>query len=326
MAAVGLWSTSIAVARSLAEQLGPLTAAAAVYLTGAVLMAAESWLCRHRLPGLSGYGRAYLWGCGGLFVFYMYAFYEALALAADRLQVLELGMLNYLWPTLTVLLSVVLLGRKANWGLLPGTLLALVGILVVMTHEGIPSWNATQASVAANPVAYALALAAGVSWALYSTLTSRLSAQAGEGSVFPFVLATGVLMLLLRAAGSESSTWTLTAAGEVAFLGAATAVAYACWDLAMRRGDVTQVACFSYLTPLLSTLVSCAYLRVAPGRPLWLGCAAVVAGSLLSWRSLAPAQTDPERRRARAAAEAGVQPPDGSASLRADAGADQAAR
>jgi len=62
--------------------------------------------------------------------------------------------------------------------------------------------------------------------------------------------------------------------------------AYALWDRAMRRGNLLLVAACSYFTPLLSTLVSCGYLGVEPGGRLWLGCVVLVAGSLLTWRSV----------------------------------------
>ena len=70
-------------------------------------------------------------------------------------------------------------------------------------------------------------------------------------------------------------------------MGAGTVVAYSCWDLAMRRGDLVLVATASYFIPLLSTLVSCLYLGVAPGTRFWLGCLVLVAGSLLSRRAVA---------------------------------------
>ena len=54
----------------------------------------------------------------------------------------------------------------------------------------------------------------------------------------------------------------------------------------MRNGDLLFVAACSYFTPLLSTLVSCAYLKVAPGYRLWVCCVVMVIGSLVSWRSL----------------------------------------
>jgi len=281
------------VARSLAERLGARTAVAAVYLTSAALIAAAAWVRRQPLLDLRAQPRAYLLGCGSLFVFYTFALYQALGLAADRVQVLELGMLNYTWPTLTVVFSTVLLRRRAAWLLWPGTLLSLGGVFLVLSHQERLSWRLTRANLAANPLAYGLALGAGVSWALYSTLTRRWAAPGARGAVFAFVAATGVLMLAVRLFAAEASVWSWQATGELLFLGSSTAAAYACWEVAMRRADVTLVATISYLTPLLSTLASCAYLRVMPGARLWFGCGTLVVGSLLSWRALAAAGERP---------------------------------
>jgi len=60
----------------------------------------------------------------------------------------------------------------------------------------------------------------------------------------------------------------------------------------MRKGNQMLVAACSYLTPFLSTVVSTLYLHVAPAVRLWLGCALIIAGSVLSWRSVRPAGTD----------------------------------
>jgi drug/metabolite transporter (DMT)-like permease len=70
------------------------------------------------------------------------------------------------------------------------------------------------------------------------------------------------------------------------FLGLSTYAGYALWDRAMRTGNVASVAAASYLTPLFSTLVSVLYLGVTPGPRLWAGCAVLVTGSVLSWRSV----------------------------------------
>lgn len=54
----------------------------------------------------------------------------------------------------------------------------------------------------------------------------------------------------------------------------------------MRRGNLLLVVAMSYFTPLLSTILSCAYLKVSPGPGLWLGCILLVGGSLLTWLSM----------------------------------------
>jgi drug/metabolite transporter (DMT)-like permease len=164
LAAIVLWSTTFAVARRLSEQAGPLTAGACVYLIGGGLYwfwLAKSGTSLRRLGMLS---RRYVWGCGSLFVLYTILAYLAIGLAADRQQVLEIGLVNYLWPVATVLLSLVLLNERASVLLVPGTILALAGEFLVITQGAPVSWASIVGHLQANPAPYALAFVAAVSW------------------------------------------------------------------------------------------------------------------------------------------------------------------
>jgi drug/metabolite transporter (DMT)-like permease len=277
------------VARSLSEQLGALTAAVCVYLAGGAFCLAQlGWRAKSR-PGLRGVSRKYLFGGGPLFIGYTLVLFLAVGLAQDRQQTLEIGLLNYLWPVLTILFSLALLppqgpGRRADWLLVPGTGLALAGIVLVMTQEAHVSWASFLRHWQSNPAAYFLALAAAASWALYSVLTRRWSGPEAGGAVAWFIPATGLALLGLRLVGpAEPAVWSARAVGEAVFLGAVTALAYNLWEYAMQKGNLLVVAAASYCTPLFSTLVSCAYLKVAPGPKLWAGCALLVLGSLLTW-------------------------------------------
>ncbi len=286
LAAIVLWSTTIAVARRLSEQAGPLTAGACVYLLGGVLY--WLWLARSAAPlrRLRMLSRRYVCGCGFLFVLYTVLVYLAIGSAADHQQVLEIGLINYLWPVATILLSLVLLNERASALLVPGTILALAGEFLVITQGAPVSWRSFAGHLQANPAPYALALVAAVSWALYSTLTRRWSQPGADGAVALFIPAAGLVLLLMRFAGRESSTWTLRAGGEAVVLATLTVLAYAFWDAAMRKGNLLLVTACSYFTPLLSTLVSCAYLRVVPQWRLWVGCLVLVTGSFLTWLSV----------------------------------------
>ncbi len=284
--AILLWSTTIALVRSLTEQVGPLTAAAAVYLTGGVFCLAHLWKTGDPLAHLRRLPHLYLFGCGALFLLYMFALFQAVGLAADRLQVLEISMVNYLWPSLTILFSLILLHKKARFLLIPGTMLALLGIFLVLTQGTTVSWDSFSQHVRSNPLAFFLALIAAVSWGLYSNLTRRWAGPNSDGAVAFFMLATGIVLLLLRLLSAESSAWNLRALIEVLFLGLATALAYVCWDVCMRKGDVVLVAACSYFTPFFSTLTSCIYLDVRASAGLWTGCLLLIAGSLLSWASV----------------------------------------
>jgi drug/metabolite transporter (DMT)-like permease len=286
LVAVLLWSSTVALGRSIAEQLGPLTAGASVYLTGGLVLAVSLAFREESRRRLRSLPRAYLLGCGALFLAYTVALYLALGLASGRQQAIEVGLVNYLWPALTVLLSVPILSKKARLGLLPGTALALLGVILVLTHEGSVSWRSLSGNLSGNPVPYALGLAAALSWALYSNLTRRWTEPDSGGGVPLFVTATGLVFLLVRLLYPEDSAWSPHVILEIAFLGVATALAYLFWDVAMRRGDVVLVASFSYLTPFLATAAGCAYLWVRPGVKLWAGCLFIIGGSYLSWRSI----------------------------------------
>jgi drug/metabolite transporter (DMT)-like permease len=283
--AILLWSTTIAFVRSLSEQVGGLTTAVTVYLIGGLF-------CLLRLGWRGDFTKIlrelplrYLFGCGALFVFYMLVLYLAVGLAQNRQQVLEVGLLNYLWPALTIVFSLFLLGKKARPLLFPGALLAVAGIGFVIGQEVSISWVSFARNFADNPISYSLALLAAIFWALYSNLTRRWAEESG-GAVEIFIPATGVILLTLRLFNPEASSWTLRAGLEAVFLGIVTVVAYILWDRAMRKGDVVLVAAFSYLTPLFSTIVSCLYLGIIPGVSLWIGCAMIIAGSILSWISI----------------------------------------
>jgi drug/metabolite transporter (DMT)-like permease len=135
-------------------------------------------------------------------------------------------------------------------------------------------------------LAYVLGVAAAVSWALYSNLTRLWAGLKSGGGVAFFLPATGIILLLLRLWQAEEGFWTLRAVLEVLFMGFFTAIAYVLWDLAMRKGNIVFIAACSYLTPLLSTLLSCIYLQVQAGAGLWLGCFLIIVGSFLSWTSV----------------------------------------
>ena len=286
LGAILLWSATFAFARSLSEQVGPITAGTAVYLIGGCLCLARLAWSRKGITELLKLPRLYLLGCGSLFICYTAAIYLAVGLAKNRQQLLEIALVNYLWPALTVLFSLPLLKKRASFWLVPGTALALTGVFLVMMQGAHVSWVSWREHLQNNPAAYALALTAAISWALYSNLARRWAEPESGGAVELFLLATGLVLLALRFVISEPTGWSFRAVGEASALAAVTALAYALWDVAMRKGNLLLVVACSYFTPLLSTMVSCMYLKVSPSPKLWIGCLLLVSGSLITWRSV----------------------------------------
>ena len=286
-AAVLIWSTCVGISRSLTEGLGPMTAAAAMLLLGGGLGFAAAAARGGALRRLRDVPRPYLFGCGSLFAVYMLSLYLAIGLAATREEVLVVGIINYLWPGLTLAFSIPLLHKRTGPLFVPGMAAAFAGTVFAAVVPGPATLSRLGAVLAENPAPYALAFVAAVSWGLYSALSARWASRAEGGAVPLFLLVSGALALVLRFVLGEQSHWTGRAVIETIYMAVGPSlIAYAFWDAALRRGRIVPVASFSYLTPLFSTAVSCVYLGIAPGWNLWVACALVIGGAVLCGRSI----------------------------------------
>jgi len=287
MLAVVLWATTIGLARSLAEKLGYFTAAGLMYLGAAALGFAWLACSRKRMRQLRELPAKYLFGCGGLCVLYMVALAVAVGRARGRPQVVEVGIINYLWPGLTLAFSIPLLNKKAKGALPLGIAIAFAGVVLASGGQDL-SLSGFLDNLRANRLPYACAFVAAVSWALYSNLSRRWAGGNAGGSMPVFMLVAGALLLAAGFVAGESPQWSRTVGMELAYMIALpTCLAYNLWDAGVRRGNIILVASFSYLTPLLSTLATVLYLRVAAGGRLWLACALVVAGAIICKLSVA---------------------------------------
>ena len=259
------------------ERVGYVTAGASVYLVAGALSCAVSARSLKRVLRMPA---RYLWICGCLVVLYTGSIYYAAGTIA-REHMTEIILINYLWPGLTVLLSVPILGYRMKVWLVPGILLAFAGAATALTQgTQALSWSAFAASLATKPASYAAALVAAVSWALFSNLSRRF-AERVEGSAMPvFLLVTGVVLLGLRVLRGDDSHWSPAAVGELLYMAVfPISLAYVFWDVAMRKGNLTVVAALSYFTPLLSTVTAVIFLGVGTSKRLWVACALVIAGA-----------------------------------------------
>jgi drug/metabolite transporter (DMT)-like permease len=104
-----------------------------------------------------------------------------------------------------------------------------------------------------------------------------------------FLLATGLVLLLVRCGVVEQTMWSWRVGAEVAYVAVGpTLLAYVGWDTAARRGNLSLVAAMSYLTPLMSVGISSLYLGLPIGPLQWLAGVLVVVGAV--WCQLAMRQ------------------------------------
>ncbi|ELY1860882.1 aromatic amino acid DMT transporter YddG [Serratia marcescens] len=277
--AIVLWSSVVGLIRSVSEGLGPIGGAAMIYSVSAVFL-----LVALGVPKWRSFPRPYLIVGSLLFVSYEICLSLSLGYANTRLQAIEVGMINYLWPCFTVLMALALNGQKAKWWLLPGLLLSLFGIGWIMSGEG--GWSPAQmlANVRSNPLSYGLAFSGAVIWALYCNLTKKI-AQGSNGVVLFIVLT--ALALWLKYAFSAESGMQFSAGVTVTLLcaGVAMGAGYAAWNVGILHGNMTLLATVSYFTPVLSAVFAALVLHTSLTANFWQGVAMVTLGSLICWRA-----------------------------------------
>ena len=259
--AIVLWGTNIRVSRHLTEQLGTFSTAAIVFLSagllGCLLLVSPAYRRDLRQLPLK-----YLLVCGTLMVLNNLFIYLALGYAHSRAAVVGVIIANYLWPGLTLLLAIPLLGQRVRPLTLIAGLLASTGGVILAVDGKDLSLGVLSAAATMLPVA-AAGLAA-VCWALYSNLARRWAGDAPATGMPLFLLATGVSLAIVRSFVHETSQLKPTIVLELVFLILfPTLLAYVLWDHAFRRGNPTLLATTSYFIPVLAMLTGSWVLRLA---------------------------------------------------------------
>ena len=291
-AALLLWSSTVAVARTLSEQVGTFTSAGYSYLIGGGLGLVYIAMRPAQLRALLALPRGYLVTCGGLFVLYNIALYLAIGLSANRLQLLGIGLINYLWPTFMLIFTVIVLKRRANvLALSAGLLFSIVGAYLAAVHHAALSIGAFLSEMRASPIPYLMASAAAVSWGLYSVLNKywneRFDLSSGHLIVAPVFVISGLILFALKPFFNETTVWSVRVFWELLYLAIFPwLIAYNFWALATQGGRIVFLGVVSMFLPLMSTVVSCIYLSVVPGPLLWGACGLTIAGAALCMRSV----------------------------------------
>lgn len=279
IAALMFWSASVAVTRSTTEKLSPFTVGACVYTAAGLLSCLRVALSREQRAKISALPVAETAVCIATFMGYLACFYLAIGLARTREQTLEAGLMNHTWPTQTVLLSLVLVGARARWTLIPGLLLALAGSVGQSAARGLSEFTITLPCV--------LACIAALNWALYSNLTRRWAAVVVVSPLPVAMLLCGILLGSARLVLGGGDHWSTRTVLEIVYSAICpTFLGYALWDRAMRSSAMILVVALSFLSPIFSTLIAALYWGESIDSRIWYGCVAIVAGAILCRWSL----------------------------------------
>ncbi|WP_427308460.1 aromatic amino acid DMT transporter YddG [Cupriavidus sp. H39] len=277
LVAVLLWSSIVGLIRGVSESFGPTGGAALMYTVASVLL----WIAvgKVRLRALPG---AYLiWG-SVLFVSYELCLSLSIGYANTGRQAIEVGMVNYLWPAFTMLAAILFNRQRANWLIVPGFVVAIVGICAVLAGEQGLDLAGMAANVRDNPLSYGLAFAGAIIWAGYCTVTARIAQGKNAVTLF-FMLTALALWAKYLFTGGEAMAFSMAGVVYLALAACAMGFGYAAWNVGILHGNVTVLAGASYFIPVLSAALAAALLQAPLSFAFWKGAAMVVAGSILCW-------------------------------------------
>ncbi|MDU4962006.1 MAG: aromatic amino acid DMT transporter YddG [Sporomusaceae bacterium] len=277
--AIILWSTMVGFIHRISDLLGPLGGIAMIYSCASALL-----LVSLGVPKIKTFPRNYLLFGGVLFVAYEMSFALAIGYAANGAQAIEVNIINYLWPSLTIVFAIIFNNQKANLLIIPGLSLSLLGVCWVLGGEKGLDLPVMISNVSSNPVSYVLAFLGAFFWAGYCTVTTKL-ARGENGAALFFLLTAAALWVKFFVSGGVIANVSMGAIVYVLLAAGAVGFGCACWNFGIVYGNVSILASTSYFTPILSSLLASLFLNAPLSLSFWQGVLMVSAGSILCWRA-----------------------------------------
>ncbi|MDY0960498.1 aromatic amino acid DMT transporter YddG [Massilia sp. CFBP9026] len=275
--AILLWSSIVGLIRSVSASFGATGGAALIYTVASILL-----LLTVGPSKVLAFPRAYLaWG-SLLFVAYEMCLALSIGYADTNRQAIEVGMVNYLWPAVTMVFAILFNGQTTRWPIVPGVALAIAGVCWVLGGDAGLDPAAMVANVRDNPLSYGLAFAGTLIWASYCTVTARI-ANGSNGVTLFFMLTAIALWIKYLAIGGEPMRVDTRAVVHLLLAAAAMGFGYAAWNVGILHGNVTVLAGASYFIPVLSAALAALLLDTPLSFSFWQGAAMVCAGSVLCW-------------------------------------------
>lgn len=275
--AVLLWSAIVGLIRGVSQNLGAVGGAAMIYTVASVLLVFTVGFVR-----VTAFPRRYLvWG-SLLFVAYELCLSLSIGYANSSRQAIEVGMVNYLWPSFTMLSAIAFNKQRSNFLIVPGFLVAILGICQVLGGDQGLDLAGMAANIQDNPLSYGLAFSGALIWAAYCTVTNRI-AQGKNGITLFFMLTALALWVKYFATGGDAMAFSAQAILYLAMAACAMGFGYAAWNVGILHGNVTVLAGASYFIPVFSAALAATLLHTPLSLAFWKGASMVCAGSILCW-------------------------------------------
>ena len=283
LSAILQWSSIVGLLKKISFSLGAELAVLLMYTLSTCIL-----LIFFKIPNLKLISKKYLIFSTLLFVIYELCFSYAIALAQTAQQAIEVSLVNYLWPGLTVAMLILFKEIKFNVFVIVGLAISLSGIILIQTGQGALTWSNILSNILENPISYILAFVGATLWSLYCVITKKYSD--GHNPISFFFVAISIVLgskylwshgLSLNAIPEVE----LTTIGLLGIVSLVMALGYAAWNIGIIKGNITILVTLSYFSPVISTLISMFILQTNLPTEFWYGVILVTSGSLVCWIS-----------------------------------------
>lgn len=281
LSAILQWSSIVGLLKKISFSLGADLAVTLMYTLSTCIL-----LIFFKIPNLRLISRQYLVFATLLFVIYEVCFSYAIALAQTAQQAIEVSVVNYLWPSLTVVMLILFKEIKFNPFVIVGLAISLGGIVVIQMGQGSFSWANIMQNIHSNPISYILAFIGASLWSLYCVITKKYSNDHNPISFF-FVAISVVLWIkyLWSHDLANLPSFDLITTSYLLIVSLVVALGYAAWNIGIIKGNITILVTLSYFSPVISTVMSMLILQTSLPTEFWYGVFLVTIGSFVCWIS-----------------------------------------
>jgi drug/metabolite transporter (DMT)-like permease len=255
--AVLLWGISALWVRFISQAIGGLRAVIAFH-TVAALLSLGIWLYLGKGKEIQrAWSSRWFYVRLLLFCINVGSFFGAFALVSkEKIPVVIL--INYLWPTITLLESVLIVPlpiTRKRWFWF-GCAIVLTSLCIELLQDTITISGIITESDFQDCLAYVFAFSAALAWGTYSAITRKWGAESGGAFVAPLFSFGSVLVatLLLFLIPQQEPQFSLPVLYWVVFGAVANSVAFWCWDYGILRGNLVVVSLLADGLPWISLL------------------------------------------------------------------------
>ena len=279
MSAILMWAAMLGLIRQVTERFGAAFGISLIYTISTLLL-----LAIFGLPNFKRMSKSYLLIGSSLFVVYEMCYSFAIGYAQNAQQAIEISVVNYLWPSLTMLALVAFRQLKFHWMLLVGMSISIFGLVYIQLGGDSFSIHQLFANAYNNPLSYGLALMGAVLWSIYCAFTRTHGSQENPIAFF-FCLVSVVLWLKFFTFGYafDTAVWSLTNIVYLILAACCLGLGYGAWNVGMLRGNVATLVASSYFSPVIAAFIAMLILGQTLSLHFWQGACLVTLGSIICW-------------------------------------------